>query len=254
MAVTRPPFLFYGYATAMKLNVTAVLNNEAAKKAMETPLPKVKVKSGGHRSEIAKRILAETPPEVRKEVREHADQQVLQFDKSIVLRELNDEMRKLKKERAILSSRTFYLVSEVEAMLRKESEGVAREFLKGNVPMPELANHYEKIQGFTDRIISVFDKIRHVEQYNKLPEIKPLAIKAGNTDTEDIAAAKYEKDRLIDLISKTKKKLTGGKPVKNPQRKAMWNEKIALAEARVKELSLKIINLQYEARAERAGE
>lgn len=153
------------------------------------------------------------------------------------------EMVRVKKERDIISTRTARMVEEITDKLQKESPALANEFLAGNLPMPELAEQYEAIQALTDQAIALYDKTQHQDRYGSLG----TALAAKKETSHDVMAIQHQIRRLDDSIYKTRKKLTTGKP-KNPSRVAMWNEKIALDEARRNDLKAQLKRLQYESR------
>jgi hypothetical protein len=215
---------------AIKLNVNRVLQ-QAEKRALEpVPLPKVQV--GKSKAWTAKKSEAQPPDDL--------------------VKDLWDKMVTVKKERAKLSTRSAQLVMELEHRLRStEGPGTAEAFMSGNVPLPELREHYSKIQELTDQAIELYDKIRHVEQYGELPaEKQPEGL--IRMSGVDVSLLQLELEKLRDLICKTKRKIAVGK-AKNPLRINEWHEKLALAEARREDVRLKIKKLQYDARDKRAG-
>jgi hypothetical protein len=225
----------------MKLNVNAVLTREAEKKAEVKPLPKVKIQSGPPK----RATVAVKPMHPGKD----KSTTPATSDKDILLRDLWCEMSSIKKARGKLSTRTAYLVKELEEKLRKENPAAAEAFLIGELTMSELKDHYAKIQAYIEQGTAVFDKIRHVDQYGTLPAAAPVLLRESDTQVD---AVHHEIRRLDDLIYKTNKKLTTGKP-KNKERIGTWREKLALAEARRDDLKHKLKTMQYEARAERTG-
>lgn len=235
----------------MKINVEAVLDREAKRKAEVKPLPMVKVvPSGNYSPPLGKKVLIKREAVVVKEATIPIAFPVTERD--ITLQDLWAQLTAIKKDRAKLSTRTYNLVDELHEKLKKESHATATAFMDGELAMPELADHYKKIQAFTDQAIVVWDKIRYVEQYGTLPDPEPAAVIAISTNP-DADAIKYEIRRYDDLIHKTKKKLVGPDP-KNKSRKAIWHERLALAEVQRDELKRKLKSIQYEARAERPGE
>lgn len=252
----------------MKLNVKKVLAKAEHEKKRVKPLPKVRVRRSivndqlsmindkpTHRSPVLKRILAETPPEVKQKVKAYGD---AVMEKDRLLKDLWTEMGQLKRERGKLSSSIAWKVVEIDTRLAKESPALANELMKGNMPDGELKDLAEQIQSFTDRMASVWDKIRHVEQYGELPAHVEEKVELQLDETSvDVAALHHEIRRLDDLIYKCNKKLVnnnrGIKATKNSSKVHEWKEKIALAEARRDELKLKKKKLEYEAREQRAG-
>lgn len=239
----------------MKINVNQVLKRDAEKKQEVKPLPKVKVvtpgSARGSRSPIAKKILEDTPQEVRQKVKDHATK--VATEKDMILKDLWEEISAIKTQRGKLSTRTAYLVTEVAQNLMKESRATAQSFMAGELPMPEIAEHYAKIQALTDQATPVWDKIQYVEQYGKLPAAVETAPPPLEEDSPEASVIHHQIRRLDDRIHKTKKKLAGKVP-KNPSRVATWKEKLAMDEIQRDELKRKLKNLQYGARAERAGE
>lgn len=221
-------------------SVDEVLKREAQRKVEVEPLPVVEI--GPSR---ARQVDSEVHAEIRQEIRVNSDKQVL-------LAELWAEISSLKTERGKLSTRTSYLVAEITEKLMNESPATAMSFMAGDLPMPEIAEHYEKIQDLTRQATEVWDKIRYVEAHGKLPEAKPK-VRALSLDSPEISALLHQIRRLDDRIYKTNQKLSGKIP-KNPSRGALWKQKLALDEAERLELKLKVKKLQYESRAQRSGE
>lgn len=240
----------------IKLNVNKVLKQEAAEKARVKPLPKVRVVGSTTRSPIAKRISDETPPEVKVKVKAYGDAVI---EKDRLLKELWAEMGQLKRDRGKISSSIAWKVVEIDTRLKNESPAMAHEFMKGDLPVPELVDLYSQIQSFTDRMASVWDKIRHVEQYGTLPTEVNEAVTLNLVEhSVDVMALHHEIRRLDDLIYKCNDKLrknnSGIKAPKNTGKVAEWKEKIALAEAQRIDLKLKLKKAQYDAREQRTGE
>lgn len=225
----------------MKINVNAVLQREIERKGEVKPLPKVKVLSD--RQQISTIRKPEAP--IRKE-----------SDRDFLLRDLWTEITKIKKERAKLSSKTAKLVDDTTEKLRREGAGVVKAFLGGDIPVPAIKQHYEKIQAFTEQAKVVWDKIRYVEQYGKLPEER-LTVNIDTSESQDIKALHYEIRRLDDLIHKSNKKLdnakTGIKKPKNSANLEKWKLKIELATAKRTDLKQKLKSLQYDAREQRTS-
>lgn len=248
----------------MKINVNQVLKRDAEKKQEVKPLPKVKVitrrSEPGTRSEVARKILEKTPPEVKQKVKDYANKVAQDAnkmapestEKDMILRALWEEISAIKTERGKLSTRTAYLVAEVAEKLMKESPATARSFMAGELPMPEIQEHYNKIEALTDQATAVWDKIKYVEQYGKLPVDPETPAPVLAEDSPEASIIHHQIRRLDDRIHKTKKKLSGKVP-KNPSRLATWKEKLAMDEIQRDELKRKLKNVQYGARAERAG-
>src|SRR5690606_19596850 len=162
-----------------------------------------------------------------------------------------EEISRLKTERGKLSTRTAGLVSEIAQRLMAESPSTARSFMNGELPMPELAEHYARIDALTAQAAAVWDEIRYIEQHGKPPVATEAPVPVLEEDSPDISSLQHNIRRLDDRIHKTRKKLSGKVP-KNPSRVALWKEKIALDEARRDELKRKLKSLQHGERAERA--
>lgn len=252
------------YAAQMKINVQQVLARDEAKKHEVAPLPKVILRKefpAIRKEEPVIRKTSSVIEPVRKEnpaIRKNGDDynyavvdEALLINNEALLRPLWEEMSAIKTQRGILSTRTAYLVTEIANKMLQESPARAADFMAGEIPSPELKEHYDKIQSLTDQATAVWDKIQYVEQYGKLPG-EPEA-PALEVNEQEVSALIYEIRRLDDRIHKTSKKLKGVKP-KNPSRLAMWNQKLALDEASRIELKRKLKALQYGARAQRTGE
>lgn len=167
-----------------------------------------------------------------------------------VVYDLWHEMIRVKKERDILSTRTAQLVDRTIEALNKENPAAAKAFLAGELPMPEIKDQYKAIQELTDSAMRLYDRIQHIEKYGNEEENPQRPI---SEDDDRVDAIKQKIRRLDDAIYKTKKKLESGK-AKNPDRLAMWREKINLDEARRDDFRAQLKRLQYEARAKRSGE
>lgn len=233
----------------MKINVDQILARSEERKKGVKPITKVVLPKppAGTRSPIAKKIISETPPELREKVRQYGDNVV----KESLLKELWKEMSDIKTARGKLSTRSAYLVAEVAEKLMKESAATARSFMAGELPMPDIREHYAKIQALTDQAIAVWDKIQYVEQYGHVPpEAVPPTLEAESPEASTI---QHQIRRLDDRIHKTRKKLAGKVP-KNPSRVALWKEKLAMDEIQRDEFKRKLKSLQYGARAQRSGE
>jgi len=225
----------------MKINVVKVMADDAARKAIVKPLPKVRVKHS-----IS--IFEEALNQVTQPIRDIVDSQIKYIDeRSDLVKGLEADRIRILKDRAVLSSHTCKLVADIEAKLRSEGTGVIDEFLEGKLPMPELEEHAAKIEALTDQGAKIFDDIRYVELNGKLPSTIEAIPTQGLTG--DVKAIHYEIRRLDDRIHKTNKKLIANR-AKNPARISMWKEKIAFDEAHRNDLKHKLKKLQYEARAE----
>jgi hypothetical protein len=229
----------------MRINVAKTLQQAEEQRKKPKPLPKITIKRQA--KPIVQPVVAQ--------IEEKAPTVPLR-EREGLLDELQAEIRGYKIERAKLSSQIYPLVQQVAADLAKESPTLKKEFLAGRLPMPEIKEHYFKIQAWTDKAIVAYDKLRHVQQYGHLPapvEKKPISIENG--ESMEAKAIHYEIRRLDDLVHKTRKKMEGKglkKPVKS-DKVLEYREKIALAEARRYELKEKLKQLQYEARSERAN-
>jgi hypothetical protein len=114
----------------------------------------------------------------------------MNHQKEDLLKELWASITAIKKDRAKLSTRTWFLVQELHDRLKKEGEAIAQAFMAGDLKMPDLAEHYAKIQAFTDQAIIVWDKIKYVEKWGKLPD--PPAAELPVELPDDAAKIKYE--------------------------------------------------------------
>lgn len=231
----------------IKINIKAIIAREAERKVEVKPLPKVIISGSDH--------VGIKPTMKKKSVPENGQQSSVVNDKDILLKDLNEQLKVIKISRAKLSTRTSFLVDEVAEKLGKESAGMAKAFLDGELPSQEIAEHYAKIQACTEQAIVIWDQIRYVEQYGKLPELPALELPQSNPDAD---AIRHEIRRLDDLIHKCNKKIeqaTGGlKKPKNSERINTWKEKISMAEAKRDRLKHDVKKKQYVARAERSGE
>lgn len=246
----------------MKINVNSVLKRAEEKKNEVKPLPKVTI------GKVNRDVRKELQPDRKKAVPDifdtalekvssegstHVDQQIRRTeDQDAILKNLWKEISDIKTQRGKLSSETAYLVTRICNRLLKESPGAAQAFMAGDLPDPELADHYRKIEELTDQAAVVWDNIEYVEKYGKMPERESVAKPLLQESTKDADVLKYEIRRLDDLVCKTKAKIKG-KPPKNPSRLAMWNTKLAQAQDELKEKKQQLERLQYDARAKRTG-
>jgi hypothetical protein len=141
---------------------------------------------------------------------------------------LATQMARVKKERAILSTSIAPTVERIYQKLKAESPGIAEEFMKGNVPMPDLAELHNKIVGKTEEWTALWDKVRHVEQTGKLPEEPTLGPSLLERAGGEADALTTQIRRLDDLIYKTNKKIkssSGIKKPKNSERINLWKTK-----------------------------
>lgn len=212
----------------MKLNVNKALIAEAERKAKPVPIPVIKSKrsmvDSPQSTEIQELVeMIEAPPAINNNA----------------IDQLEQERHSVMIERKKLSTRTASLVAQIYLRLNKEGESVAEEFMKGNLADPDLKEHYEKIQSYTDQLIGLYDRIEYVKQNGKPPEPKPVLAQ----DSPDVNALTWEIRRLDDLIYKLNNKLkkaNGGiKQPKNSQRVNKWRTDMAMAEARREDLKYK---------------
>jgi len=226
----------------MRLNVERVLAEAAAEEKRVKPLPVIRV-NGKRQSTVHSPRSTVVRPQPVDRGQPTVDLQPQSDD-------LNIKISELKRARGKLSTRTAYLVQEFEAKLRAESPAVADEFMKGNLPMPELADHYAEIQALTDKIGALWEQQRHFEQTGEM-QLPVASYRLPEAD-QQLDAMHHEVRRLDDLIYKTTKKLNhhnaGLKKPKNSDRVFEWKEKIALANARRHELKEMIKRKQYERR------
>jgi hypothetical protein len=223
----------------MKINIDAVLADEARRKAEVKPLPVVQFVSTQRTEKIPARAKV-----LAKQVDE----------KEMVLSDLWGECTKIKKERAKLSTKTSSIVDNIAKALGKEGTGVVKAFLAGDIPVPALKEHYAQIQQRTDKLKSLHDKITYVEQFGSIPSERPL-VTLPDDEGKDAKAIHYEIRRLDDLVHKTRKKMaaakSGLKQPKNSDRFERWTIKIALAEAKRDELKKHLSRTRYESREQR---
>ena len=232
----------------IRINVTETLRKEAKRKAEIKPLPKVRVIS---QRANGKQLV--TQDDVTRDAVAQVTQTELFDEKTHLVKSLWDDFAALKRQRGELSSQTFAIVEQCRVKLEKEGPATANAFMHGELAMPEIKEHYGKIQALTERMGRLYEQTRHVEQYGKLP-VEPGPDISGS-QTEDEKLIQYEIRRLDDLIYKCNAKLqksnAGLKAPKNSERTAIWKQKIALAEAKRADLKHKLKTKQYEARAER---
>ena len=159
---------------------------------------------------------------------------------SALLNELEAELAKLKKDRAILSSQNCKLIEQVEEKLKKESPLLAAEFVKGNIPTPELAEHYARMQDLLMKTSRLYDDIAKLKRGEKLVVESP---QISDNDLQQIDALKTQIRALDSVIAKTGKKVKEGKP-KNADRIVFWKEKLALANAKREDLKAQLKKLE----------
>lgn len=203
----------------MKLKVTQILQDDARRKAEVKPLPVLKMKVKSSSRQQAEEIPAQKDPS----------------PKDILLKQLWDDMGIIKKERDKLSTRTAYLVDQLEAKLREENPLMATEFLEGRLPMSELQEHYSKLQQFTEQAKAIYDKIKYVEEHGELPGDHQVVENNSIPPILSASAKEIQHDirRLDDLICKTDKKIrdsqAGLKKPKNTDRINEWKAKVSMA-------------------------
>lgn len=162
-------------------------------------------------------------------------------EKDAILKDLWEQIKTIKNDRGKLSSRTAYLVEDIFERL-KGNPILLEDLRVGRAALPELKEHYEKIQALTDQATKVWDNIQYVERYGKLP-VEPEA--QGLKDiSEEESVLKYQIRRLDDFIYKKKNNIEKKVP-KNPSRLAVWKAELQQAEAQRDELKLKLKELQY---------
>jgi hypothetical protein len=237
----------------MKIIIKQVLAQAEERKKEVKPLPKIVIggKLATTQSPVAKQIPKETAQEAKPKVKDSGARIVYHADeKDIALKNLYGQISEIKTERGKLSTKTAHLVNFIEENLRAESPSKANAFMSGELPIAALKEHRQKIEALTDQGAALYDKIKYVEQYGRLPEDDKPALPKDHPQADALTT---EIRRLDKLIYKTKTKINGPQP-KNPSRGAMWKQKLEIAEAarELKKRQLKII--QDGARAERAGE
>lgn len=244
----------------MKINVSAILKREAEEKARVKPLPKIRVGipltegAGEGKPKGGQDAAAEAEEKVSPSQRGQGE--VDKQAKDQLLLDLRNQFAQMKRDRGKLSTHTAWLVFEIEQKLLQESPAMAKAFADGNLAMPELAEHYAKIEALTDKGAMLYEQIEHVERYGVLPSVpeKRLELRAAQASA-DVNAIKYEIRRLDDLIHKKMKNIAkanaGIKTPKNTGRPAQWREMIALADARREELKQQLKRINYEAREQR---
>jgi hypothetical protein len=229
----------------VKINVHQVLADSEARKKEAPPMPKVII-----RKVFAATGKKETTPEAKKQSGEAPSPKTGDTKKDLIMRELWEQMSALKTERGVLSTRTAYLVTEVANKLLQHDCAKANAFMNGELAMPEIAEHYEKIQAITKQATAVYDKIEYVDKYGKLPE-DPNSKPVLDEESPEVSSITYQIRRLDDFIYKTEKKVKGPPP-KNPSRLTMWKLSIDKAIAERRMLKTKREDLQDAARRQRA--
>jgi hypothetical protein len=226
---------------AMKLNVNNALKAEAERKAKPVPIPVIRRKSpltaASSSAGLTKETIVINANDIEYGYRLEAIQE------NVLITQLESERHSIMLERKKLSTRTASLVDEVYRQIKgKEGAAAADEFMKGNISSTQLRDHYSKIQGFTDSLVSIYDHIEYVKQNGKLPDADPV-VSLIKEESQDVAAITWEIRRLDDLIYKLNKKLvnanSGIKKPKNSDRTNTWRTTMAMAEAKRDDLKLK---------------
>jgi predicted nucleic acid-binding Zn-ribbon protein len=224
----------------MKINVAAVLAGQEQRKKEGKLVPKIVINLAGKKLESGK-----TP--MVKQVGATID------EKTNILNELEYEFTTIKKERAILSTKTFSIVDDIIKKLSKEGAAVVKAFKNGEIPVPALKDHYNAITAKSDQLEKLYDQIEYVKTHGAMPSEPTQIALPDSGQSIDAKAIHYEIRRLEDLICKTNKKIAaangGLKAPKNPERNATWNLKLTLAKAAKEELKDKLKRMQYERKA-----
>lgn len=222
----------------MKLSISKVLSDDAERKKQVKPLPAFKLKGVVVTPASNQQPVATTEQPVTSNQQPATTTE--QPATNTQIHELEQEMIRVKKQRAILSTQGVRLVESIEARLRADSGAeAAQEFLDGNLPMPELAAHYANVMQFTYQMQALHDRINRIKQYGAETE------KADDVvDSNDARIIQYELRRLDDLIYKTGLKIRqsqgGVKKPKNSDRVNEWREKLSIAELRREDLKRKL--------------
>jgi hypothetical protein len=227
----------------IKINIAEVLQREKEKREQVRPLPTIRVVRKDDLS-----TPAAAPASSLNKTAGPVD------EKQLLLNELIEKSTRIRKERAKLSSKSWFIIEDIKKKLAKEGAAVVKAFENGDIPVPAIKEHYAAIQSHTDALKELYDKIRFVEQYGALPKEKPL-VSIENKESKDANAIHYEIRRLDDLIYKCNNKLTkagaGIKKPKNSARLEKWKLKIEFAEAKRIKLKQELKRLQYESREQR---
>jgi regulator of replication initiation timing len=167
--------------------------------------------------------------------------------------QLEEEEHKVRKKRAMLSTRTARVVEETVKRLRAEGPHLAKAFLQGELPDEQVKEHYLKMQACTDELIQIYDKKRHLEQYGTMPMIAPPPNSLVRVfDTPEMAMLRTEIRRLDDIIYKTREKIakanSGLRKPRSGDKMIEWKQKILLADARREDCKRKLKHLQHEQR------
>jgi len=225
----------------MAIKVSRVLKESEERKAAVPPLPRVK---------SARRPILVSPEQAAAAVNAALQNDpgaiipITNTPKDAVLRELYDQLAQVKRDRSVLASGNAPMITRIHEQLKAENVGTAEEFIKGNLPMPEIAEHYLRLQALTDRAIRLWDQVRHVEKYGVLPVVQEPA-----RESTDEGALKHRLRTLTDAISKTRTKLKVGK-AHNPSRIMLWEEKVAMLEVERSEVQKELKQLQLNVRNE----
>ena len=172
----------------IRINVKAVLNEESERAPMPPPSSQIKI----NRSPLNH--------EINKAGRFAKD------NSRPVAEACWNEFNELKIQRGKLSSQIWLLVANC----------ASTEVLKVQ---------YEKIEGMSTELTSLFEQARFAEKHGRAP----VSAKPDRNITE-IFALKDERRKLIDLRSKLHKKITVGK-AKNPNKVIEWQLELEQADA-----------------------
>lgn len=89
----------------------------------------------------------------------------------------------------------------------------------------ELAEHYEKIESYRPSRIALYEKIRYVEQYGKLPEVPE-----PEKENLDPYYLKDRKKKLVDKRCKLRAKLRTNANPSKPAKLLEWEQELAMAD------------------------
>lgn len=222
----------------MGIKISQVIQESEARKAAGPPLPRLKSKVVAIPLATAAAIVADALQH-----NPGAAIPITHAPKDALLKDLYDQLGQVKRDRSVLSSGSAAMISRIRLELEaKEGKSIADSFMRGEFGMPEIKEHYARIQACTERAISLWDKIKHVEKYGVLPGTQQVIVRS-----KDEAALKTELRSVVDTLSKTRKKLKVGNAY-NPARIMMWEEKVSQLEARQQDLQAQIKKLQNDAR------
>lgn len=89
----------------------------------------------------------------------------------------------------------------------------------------ELADHYEKIESYRPGRIALYEKIRYVQQYGKLPEVPE-----PEKENLDPYYLKDRKKKLVDKRCKLRAKLRTNANPSKPAKLLEWEQELAMAD------------------------